>query len=1091
MSSKGSALGGQPDDELSGLISTLHETQQRIFALTEGGVDAVLHPSGSFYLLIDAQAELRLKEAVQRQFATEQAAILDALPAHIALLSSKGIIVTVNEAWRRFARVNVLQGANSAVGQNYIDVCEAANGKYSEEAKQVADGIRSVLGGKVENFSIEYPCHSPSEQRWFRLVVTPVHDDRSGGCVVMHVNITERKLAEDALRASESRLRTIIENEPECVKIASEDGTLLEINPAGMRMLEADDCADVVGRSFIRWVHPDDQFAYKDMHQRAYRGVAGQLQFRVTGLKGGERWAESHSTPLRGADGGIVAVLSAVRDVTTRMQAEGRVKQQAKLLQIAGRTARMGGWLVELSSQRVIWSDEIRVIHEMPLRSSPTLEEALNFYAPEWQNKIRGAFSACVQEGTPFDEEMQIITGKGNLLWVRAIGEAVLDAQGRIAQVQGAFQDISERRRAEQYLRESEERFRQIAENIADVFWIFSPLGEEIIYVSPAYELIWGRSCQELYSNPSQWNECIHERDRPAALEAFKTHSSGEYKAEYRIVRPDGSQRWISARSFPVRDKAGTVCRIVGVATDITATKLSQERLEEQAALLDEAQDAILVTGVDGLVQYWNRSAERIYGWTASEVIGKPIRSLLYSSLADSEKALATVNKNIAVVLESGRWSGQLKQCKKDGSALTAECTFSVLRNDQGKPRAFLGINTDITQRVALEDQHRQLQRLESIGQLTGGIAHDFNNLLTIILGNAELLIESLPDDQQLRPLAETTLAAAERGAELVSRLLAFARRQPLDPKATDIDKLISGMKEMLRRTLGLHADIQLVCGSGLWNALVDTPQLENALLNLCINARDAMPGGGKLTIESTNVDIDQDYVDQSAQVKPGQYVMIAVSDNGVGMPPEVLARAFDPFFTTKDVGKGNGLGLSMVYGFVKQSMGHVKIYSEIGHGTSVRLYLPRATTAADPLKPRFEGTSIPAGSEKVLYVEDDEQISKRVTAQLKSLGYTVVNASNGLEAIDALKCTNDFDLLFTDIMMPGGMNGRQLADRAHELYPTLAVLFSSGFAQWAIVNHGRLDPSTQILPKPFRIGDLARKIRQVLDSVEPAKRAI
>jgi PAS domain S-box-containing protein len=389
---------------------------------------------------------------------------------------------------------------------------------------------------------------------------------------------------------------------------------------------------------------------------------------------------------------------------------------------------------------------------------------------------------------------------------------------------------------------------------------------------------------------------------------------------------------------------------------------------------------------------------------------------------------------------------------------------------------------TDVTEQRRLEAQLRQAQRLEAIGQMTGGVAHDFNNLLTVIMGNAEQLEEGLGEGEPLRDLAQMTRMAAERGAELTSRLLAFSRRQALDPANVDINALIVNMDPLLRRALGAHIECATVCGPGLWRATIDAPQLESALLNLAFNARDAMPGGGRLTIETSNVQLDETSVAFQADFPPGSYVLVAVSDTGCGMNEETLLQAFDPFFTTKDVGKGSGLGLSMVYGFVRQSKGYVRLYSEPGQGTTVKLYLPRAheEAGASPSPPRV--SAIPGGSEKILVVEDDELVRVQVAAQLKTLGYEVVSASDGAQALDILRRVADFSLLFTDVVMPGGMNGRQLAEEARKLHPGLAVLFTSGYAENAIVHHGRLDPGVHLLNKPYRRLDLAVKIRAALE---------
>jgi nitrogen-specific signal transduction histidine kinase len=373
---------------------------------------------------------------------------------------------------------------------------------------------------------------------------------------------------------------------------------------------------------------------------------------------------------------------------------------------------------------------------------------------------------------------------------------------------------------------------------------------------------------------------------------------------------------------------------------------------------------------------------------------------------------------------------------------------------------------------------------METIGRLTGGVAHDFNNLLTIIMGSAELLAERLADNERLRGTAQMILTASERGAELTKRMLAFSRRQPLEPQVLDVGRLVAGLEAMLRRTLGEDIEVQVRGARDLWRTVTDPAQLESAVLNLAINARDAMPGGGKLTIETANTHLDEDYAALNADVKAGDYVMVAVSDSGTGMAPEVLERAFEPFFTTKEVGKGSGLGLSMVYGFVKQSGGHVKAYSETGHGTTIKIYLPRADGAASTSQAREPlREALPRGHELILAVEDDAAVRTQVELQLRNLGYRVVAAPDGRTALEALQAHPDVGLLFTDVIMPGGMNGRDLAAQAARLRPGLKVLFTSGYAENAIVHQGRLDPGVHLLNKPYRRQDLAKKVRQALDS--------
>jgi signal transduction histidine kinase len=388
----------------------------------------------------------------------------------------------------------------------------------------------------------------------------------------------------------------------------------------------------------------------------------------------------------------------------------------------------------------------------------------------------------------------------------------------------------------------------------------------------------------------------------------------------------------------------------------------------------------------------------------------------------------------------------------------------------------------DITERRQLEEQFRQAQKMEAIGQLTGGIAHDFNNLLTVILGCSEVIGEEAKDNPRFRKMAEMILGAAQRGAELTHRMLAFARRQALQPRPVDVNRLLVEMQSFLRRTLSADIELNVIQGGADCEALVDPTQLESAVLNLCVNARDAMPGGGRLTIETDNTVLDADYAAENPDVTPGQYIMIAVSDTGCGISSKNLSRVFDPFFTTKEVGKGTGLGLSMVYGFAKQSLGHIKIYTELGHGTSVKLYLPRTEGKSEQSSESPTTFADLRGSEVILLVEDDAPLREFAKSELVNLGYQVLEAENGKDALKIVAERADIDLLFTDIVMPGGMNGRELGLEALRLNPKLKVLYSSGYAENAILHEGLLDKDVQFLGKPYARRELATRIRGILN---------
>ena len=475
-----------------------------------------------------------------------------------------------------------------------------------------------------------------------------------------------------------------------------------------------------------------------------------------------------------------------------------------------------------------------------------------------------------------------------------------------------------------------------------------------------------------------------------------------------------------------------------------------------------------------GRIASWNEAAERIFGYAAPDAIGKPM-----SALQDESGTFDDVSRRAAAGETVRDLHTQWRH--RDGRVLDVSFSAAPIRERNGVPAGVVYVAEDITERMKLEHRLVQSQKMDAIGQLTGGIAHDFNNILTVITGTIDMLHDGLADRPQLAAVAKMIDEAATRGAELTQQLLAFARKQPLQPRQTDLNALVTNATKLLRPALGEQIEIETAFASDAWPAQIDPTLLTNAILNLAINARDAMPKGGQLMFETQNVVLDDAYAKENAEVTPGSYVMIAVSDTGTGIPAAILTQVFDPFFTTKETGKGTGLGLSMVFGFIKQSGGHIKIYSEVGHGTAVKMYLPRAAgaaeSAADTAAARSRG-----GSETVLVVEDDQLVRNNAVMQLASLGYKTIEAANGAEALRAIETNGAVDLLFTDIVMPGGMNGRELADEVIRRKPDIKVLFTSGYTENAIVHHGRLDPGVLLLGKPYRKTDLARMVRVALD---------
>ena len=403
--------------------------------------------------------------------------------------------------------------------------------------------------------------------------------------------------------------------------------------------------------------------------------------------------------------------------------------------------------------------------------------------------------------------------------------------------------------------------------------------------------------------------------------------------------------------------------------------------------------------------------------------------------------------------------------------------------SSQVLPDGFIiNVAVDITDHKASEVALQQAQRMEAVGQLTGGVAHDFNNLLAVMMGNAELLVEAVGDDEEAKQSIEAIQAAVDRGASLTSRLLAFSRQSILSPVTTNVTGTVGGLHDMLRRSLGETIDLRVEETPDLWPATIDPHQFENALVNLALNARDAMPRGGTLTIETANTALDETTAAQHEDVMPGDYVQVAVSDTGTGISPEILEKVFEPFFTTKDVGEGSGLGLSMVFGFVKQSKGHIAIYSEVGHGTTVKLYLPRSEAGIVREDPADDTHEIAGGVERILVVEDDQYLRAIPVRTLRDQGYEVVEAGDGKQAMEHLEDDRPFDLLFTDVVLPGGMNGAQIAEHAKRMHPNIKVLFTTGYAENAVVHNGHLASGVNVLNKPHGRLELLGKVRAMLD---------
>ena len=670
----------------------------------------------------------------------------------------------------------------------------------------------------------------------------------------------------------------------------------------------------------------------------------------------------------------------------------------------------------------------------------------------------------------------------GRVIQISLTVSPIRDAKGRVVGASKIARDITARKNTEAQLRAKSAQLEEFAHALNLASAMVRTIGGEILFWGQGLEALYGWSAEEAIGR-NVHELLATEYPMPADEIQAELLRSGEWQGELLHSRRDGQRLTVASRWALHRDGAGNPVSILESNRDISQANLAQNMIAEREArlrsILDTAPDAIITIDEHGIIQSFSDAAERLLGYARGEAIGRNVNMLMSSPHREDHdgylaRYLRTGEKRIIGI---GR---EVEARRKDGSIFPIDLAVGEARF--GGTRIFTGFIRDLTQRARMEAELRQAQRMEAVGQLTGGLAHDFNNLLTVITGNLEMLERRVAGDSDAQTLLGEAQEAAELGAKLSNRLLAFGRRQPLRPEPIDLGALVWGLTDLLRRTLGAAVRIETRFAQNLPIAMADPGQFENALLNLAINARDAMPEGGQLIIETAAVEVDEEYAAAAGiDLVTGGYVSLSVTDTGVGMSPEIRERAFEPFFTTKGPGAGSGLGLSMVYGFVKQSGGHVRLDSEEGRGTTVRLYLPASEgDGSGEAAPRQAEAEATAG-ETILVVEDDVRVRRVSTRRLKEMGYAVIEAESGSAALEVLARAEPIDLLFTDVVMPGGMTGLELARQARSLRPGLKILFTSGYASTAAMKDDVLTGNAAWLSKPYSNADLSAKLWELL----------
>ena len=941
-------------------------------------------------------------------------------------------------------------------------------------------------------------------------------------------DITERKRAEEALRDSRDQLRLITDNLPVLITYMDSERRFRFANKAA-RTWYALPAEEILGRSVEDILGESACAKLEPRIATALSGVSITFAETIVYPDRTPRDVEISYIPDVSETGKVQGYFGLVQDITERKRAEDALRkseqryrelfEESPLPMLEENWRQVKVYLDELSERGISDipgffrdnPDELGKAYELADRFGIT-QAAVRLYRAKSKEELRAAMmqetadpdelkgygemiSAFHAGASNFEYEAEEIACDGTPITTRIRAVIPPNYRDDWARALVTMEDITERKKAEDALARNESRLRQATKLAGLGHWVWDAVEDRCIYCSEENAQIHGVSVKDYMARASALEgefSFVHAKDRDRVGGLFKALRKGiGFEAEYRLITPAGEQRYVQEIAAPVFDENGTVVREHGTIQDISERRQAEETIRTReawlSAILENAPIEIVLKDIDGRCMAVSRNVADTLGVEMDDLIGGTTVEFFPDHIA--AKNMAADRK----VMETGQSLQQEIVEETNGSIRYSLSAKFPLKDESGGIIGICSLTSDITEVKQAEERLRQAQKMEAVGQLTGGVAHDFNNLLAVILGNMEYLADRLGgDDRHVRAVTH----AAARGAELTERLLAFSRRQPLRPRATDLSDLVAGMSELLARTLGETIELTVRNAPDLWPVLADPGQIENALLNLALNARDAMPDGGNLSIRTTNATLDEPR--PGLEARAGDYVVLTVTDTGAGMSPGILERAFEPFFTTKDVGEGSGLGLSMVYGFAQQSGGFVSIESEADRGTTVRLYLPRAEGEAPRAAPESWAAEPPrARGETVLVLEDALDVRELAVAMLEDLGYSVLAAcdaeaaaktmaeSSGAESSGAERSgaeRSGIDLLLTDVALPGGKSGPDFADEAKRRWPGLKVLFMSGYPAEALAHQGKLGEDIPLLSKPFRKVELAHWVREELD---------
>jgi PAS domain S-box-containing protein len=963
-----------------------------------------------------------------------------------------------NDAYSVFAAARHPRLLGSKVREGWLEVAE-----FNDNVMRVglAGGTLAYRDQELTLYRNERP-----EQVWMDLDYSPILDEtgQPSGVIAIVTETTQRVIAERWLTGEQDRLRRMFEQAPGFMAMLRGPDHVFEfVNPAYQRLIGERDVRNLPIRAALPEVAGQGFFELLD---RVYASGVASSGFaqpiairRAADALPEQRYVDFVYQPVRDVQGDVIGIFVQGADVTDRHAAQRALEESAVQFRIFAEASPNQVWTSPPNGV-LDWFNERVYLYSGAKPGELDGGGWMRMVHPDDFDATAKRWSTSIDTGDTYETEFRLRRADGGYRWHLARALPIRSADGTIARWIGTSTDIHERKIAEAENARDRDRMWVMSQDLM----LVCDFSGMITAVNPSATRLLGWQQSEMLGQPLR--AFLHPDDvQTTAAEIAKISAGVSTLAfENRYRTKDGTYRLLDWKAVP---DAG---RVHAVGRDITherAIARDQERIWTLSPVLK------VVASIDGTIHTINPAWIHALGWSAKETITQRIGHFVATEDLDAVQAcFKRLNAHESVEDQ------QLTILTKDGGRRHIVWTF-VREND-----TFYGFGRDVTDQRTAEEALRQSQKMEAVGQLTGGIAHDFNNLLQGITGSLELVQKRISQGRltELDGFVSGAMTSANRASALTHRLLAFSRRQPLDPRPVRANPLVASMEDLLRRTLGERVELELVLAGGLWLTQCDPNQLESAILNLAINARDAMPEGGKLVIETCNTHLDTRYAAQQREVRPGQYVCVSVTDTGTGMSTETIARAFEPFFTTKPIGQGTGLGLSMIYGFAHQSEGFAKIYSELGKGTTLKLYLPRHRGEAELEQPPPDPPNARAAQtgETVLVVEDEPVVRGLIIEVLRDLGYRALEAADGLKGLEALRSRRQIDLLVTDVGLPG-LNGRQVADAGRALRPGLKVLFMTGYAENAALAAGFLEPGMQMITKPFAMEVLASRIRDMI----------